>query len=291
MARKPSPVRRASFFKVLLGDFTDKLRIPPAFVKNFKGKLPVKFKLRNSAGRFWHLKVKIIDSHLFFQDGWSDFVKENLLQIGDVLVFGYDGDLEFDVKIFGRSGCEKEDGLVDKNGNECTLCKERKEQPKEREEFVAINGVYECNCFLRVKRSIASNKTNCGKIRSNQRPMVEIEANSCPLNLKHPHFTRIWNSNRQYTVPVPSFFCDENNLQAKEHIYLHDHNGKRWKVTLVKMSDGRVEIGAGWVAFTREHGLRHGDMCGFEFVLGKGRYARSIVQVHIFRNRKKVMRE
>ena len=45
---------------------------------------------------------------LFFWSGWHDFVKDNSLDIGDFLVFKYDGSSTFKVKIYGRNTCEKD---------------------------------------------------------------------------------------------------------------------------------------------------------------------------------------
>lgn len=47
------------------------------------------------------------NNNLFFWSGWHDFVKDNSLDIGDFLVFKYDGNSMFKVKIYGRNACEK----------------------------------------------------------------------------------------------------------------------------------------------------------------------------------------
>lgn len=49
------------------------------------------------------------DGQLFFRDGWESFVSDCSISYGDFLVFFYDGDVGFDVKIYGISGCEKDD--------------------------------------------------------------------------------------------------------------------------------------------------------------------------------------
>ena len=54
---------------------------------------------------------------LFFCSGWQDFVKDNSLEIGDFLVFKYDGKSTFKVKIYGRNACEKEIKLAKKNND------------------------------------------------------------------------------------------------------------------------------------------------------------------------------
>lgn len=48
----------------------------------------------------------------FHNDGWHSFVKDNLLKIGDFLVFRYDGESKFKVKFFDRTCCEKDVEVV-----------------------------------------------------------------------------------------------------------------------------------------------------------------------------------
>lgn len=48
------------------------------------------------------------ENGLFFRNGWQGFVKDNHLESGDLLVFDYDGETKFNVKIYDRSACEKD---------------------------------------------------------------------------------------------------------------------------------------------------------------------------------------
>ncbi|XP_075670925.1 B3 domain-containing protein REM10-like [Castanea sativa] len=118
MARKPECYKSSgpSFFKVLIGDFSEQLCIPPAFVKNFNVRLLSKCSLRSSTGKVYVVRVEERENNdLFFWGGWHDFVKDNSLDIGDFLVFKYDGNSMFKVKIYGRNACEKD---VSKFGEE-----------------------------------------------------------------------------------------------------------------------------------------------------------------------------
>lgn len=47
----------------------------------------------------------------FLKKGWPDFVKDNSLELGEFLVFRYNGSSAFTVRIFGRDGCKKKDDL------------------------------------------------------------------------------------------------------------------------------------------------------------------------------------
>ncbi|KAJ4962529.1 hypothetical protein NE237_022468 [Protea cynaroides] len=106
------------FFKVYLPLSSEGLRIPPAFVKHFRGEIPKKAILRSCIGRSWCVAVKNDENDLFFfQSGWQSFVKDYPLNIGDFLVFSYCGNSEFYVKVFSRTGCEKKEALA------CRTCK------------------------------------------------------------------------------------------------------------------------------------------------------------------------
>ncbi|KAL5780375.1 hypothetical protein ACOSQ2_011112 [Xanthoceras sorbifolium] len=114
---------RPSFFKVLIGDFSNKLRIPPAFLKNFNGSSLGKIVLQNHSGENWVVEMEKDVNGLSFGSGWQEFVKDHALQVGDFLVFKYYGNSKFSVKIFGKTSCEKVKGLAKRkndtnNGNQ-----------------------------------------------------------------------------------------------------------------------------------------------------------------------------
>lgn len=49
------------------------------------------------------------ENGLFFHnDGWQRFVKDHRLQVGDFLVFHYEGESKFKVTIYDRTCCEKD---------------------------------------------------------------------------------------------------------------------------------------------------------------------------------------
>ncbi|XP_077233559.1 putative B3 domain-containing protein Os03g0621600 isoform X2 [Tasmannia lanceolata] len=299
MVRKPMPLRRASFFKVMIGDFTQKLRIPPAFVRHFNGKLLNKSILKNPTGKFWHVKVERIGNDLFFQEGWQNFVKDNSLQTGDFLVLEYDGNSEFDVLIFGKSGCEKEDALTDMNwGGHCPnkleeireervmgspLCKISHYSPNKFEELQ--NGrsfgspLCKCSYYNGCSKmnSVLSGKTN-------RRGKLMVRVLTCQLKLEKPHFSITWSRtrNRSY-VTIPKLLARDIRNRSKPTLTLVDPSGRRWQITTNNRGDGRMDLGAGWTALRKGNNIREGDICAFEFIQGRGRGSRSFIQLHIVR--------
>ncbi|KAM5552022.1 putative B3 domain-containing protein [Rosa sericea] len=93
-----------AFFQVLVGDFSEKLKMPTSFVIHFNG--PALCKLRGPNGKCWDVKLEEKNNDLFFHKGWKKFVKDNYLEEGDFLVFNYDGNSLFSVTIYDESACE-----------------------------------------------------------------------------------------------------------------------------------------------------------------------------------------
>lgn len=90
--------------------------IPPAFVKVFKGNIPNNAILRDIRGKCCHVELEKVEKGVWIRTGWQEFVRDHSVLEGDFLVFKYDGEVSFDVDIFGRSGCRKDENPnMDKN--------------------------------------------------------------------------------------------------------------------------------------------------------------------------------
>lgn len=88
-------------------------RIPPLFGKTFEHLLPDNVLLQTKSGETWSVKIERIDERYYFTDGWSKFVKDLELQMGEFLVFwlvlrGNDATAVFKVAMYGITGCDKD---------------------------------------------------------------------------------------------------------------------------------------------------------------------------------------
>ncbi|XP_004305410.1 PREDICTED: B3 domain-containing protein REM5-like [Fragaria vesca subsp. vesca] len=99
-----SSVPAPAFFTVLVGGFSEKMKIPRAFVNHFNG--PALCQLEGPNGNCWDVKLEEKNNDFFFHKGWKKFVKDNFLDEGDFLVFNYDGNSCFKVTIYDESACE-----------------------------------------------------------------------------------------------------------------------------------------------------------------------------------------
>ncbi|KAF3786337.1 putative B3 domain-containing protein [Nymphaea thermarum] len=81
--------------------------IPPAFARLIEDDASDGAALNTSLGCYQDIEVLKDSYSMFFHNGWRAFVEHHSLEVEEFLVFRYDGDMRFDVKIFYRSGCEK----------------------------------------------------------------------------------------------------------------------------------------------------------------------------------------
>ncbi|KAI9111211.1 hypothetical protein K1719_017822 [Acacia pycnantha] len=94
----------SSFFRVLVREYTAKLRIPPLFVSRFSSLTPKTVVLFCSSERSWMVDIEEEDNtQLYFKRGWNTFVEDNALEFGDFIVFKFDGNSTFKAKIYEKS--------------------------------------------------------------------------------------------------------------------------------------------------------------------------------------------
>ncbi|GLJ38031.1 hypothetical protein SUGI_0774280 [Cryptomeria japonica] len=109
------------FFKVMLGDFAQKLRIPPAFVHMLSNETDEDIALEGPTGHQWLITLWRASAEMEFREGWGRFVSDQRIELGDFLVFKYICRSHFQVKIFGRSGCEKKVTVCESEKNHSDL--------------------------------------------------------------------------------------------------------------------------------------------------------------------------
>lgn len=103
---------------IFLHFFHNLQRIPPKFVKHLPIELPDQAILKGPSGEKWHVKLcKTVDG-IYLKDGWQQFFRDHSLGDNEWLLFRYNGDLCFNVHIFGKNGCERVDASSTKANHE-----------------------------------------------------------------------------------------------------------------------------------------------------------------------------
>ena len=91
----------ANFLRILLQVIPDK------FEQHFRGLIANNAKLESRCGYTFDVEVAKNLGKVVLQTGWKEFVTAHGLNMGDLLVFKYDGTSRFKVLIFDLSCCEK----------------------------------------------------------------------------------------------------------------------------------------------------------------------------------------
>ncbi|XBJ20401.1 hypothetical protein VPH35_011239 [Triticum aestivum] len=97
------------FFEIVIEKSCSRQRLTDKFAKMLAGREPHKVKLREAGSglhRLWDVSVVFDgEGHMYLGPGWEHFARANELQLGYFLVFRYDGDAMFTVKMFDNTMC------------------------------------------------------------------------------------------------------------------------------------------------------------------------------------------
>ncbi|KAK0601119.1 hypothetical protein LWI29_021376 [Acer saccharum] len=111
-----------------------KLLFPDSFVSLCNRLIPKNAVLSNHVGSLWHVIVDCIDGKVFFLNGWKKFVRGNCIESGDLLIFRYNGQCGFGVKVFGQDACEKIENKANGTSYMNKVKLEDDEEEKQKEE-------------------------------------------------------------------------------------------------------------------------------------------------------------
>ncbi|XP_043713901.1 B3 domain-containing protein Os11g0197600-like isoform X2 [Telopea speciosissima] len=302
------PDERPHFFKIMFPGFsTMRLRIPPDFVEHISTEAYKLATLEDSCGNHWHVKLSKTTSGTYIEDGWQDFIKDHSIYDHNFLVFGYDGNICFDVKIFDGSACERDyvfstkpnqesafsDGTkkCDKSSETSTDCVQKvsKDDPGQLLSTFKLNGLQKAKREDVELTHEPLSKTICSSSR--RRPATEEEKAKIwkeaeSFTSKFPCFLRCLtesNVHRGFYVYIPIKFArTHGHIQQNGKVTLRNRKGQAWRINLVYTSRGRTFLCGGWREFVRANKLQEADICVFELV---GKFE---MHVHIFQAVKKV---
>ncbi|KAK2639239.1 hypothetical protein Ddye_027034 [Dipteronia dyeriana] len=140
MAHTFNKRRVPEFFKVYLPEHSsESLLIPNSFVSFCNRLMPKNAVLSNHMGSLWHVIVDYIDGKVFFLNGWKKFVGDNSIESGDLLIFRYNGQCGFSVKVFGQDACEKIENKANGTSYMNKVKLEDDEEEKQMEEETTEN--------------------------------------------------------------------------------------------------------------------------------------------------------
>ncbi|KAM3270690.1 B3 domain-containing protein REM17-like [Capsicum chacoense] len=253
------PPKKPHFFKPILPGFKNGLKIPIGFLKYLKGHDHIEHVVLKRAGNKWLVKM----NGRRLEDGWEKFAEEHDLQLGDMLIFRHEGDMEFDVSIFDSTHCdtkyaeymqileEKDKKVEDKNEDDEVVEDENDEEDEDDEAYT----------------------------------------HDKPFGQSHFEFTI-----RQYCLSkgfmwIPQHFAFANGLINRNKMFgliiIDERQTRSWNLTLHSCKT-QAYIADGWRTFSADNCLKEGDRIIFEIV-AKGET--QIWKFQVVNNAKKTMRK
>ncbi|XP_031278158.1 putative B3 domain-containing protein At5g66980 [Pistacia vera] len=295
------------FFNPRLGSASSE--IPDAWVQHLNA-LPKNVVLQNRIGKVWRMKMEYADNRVYFANGWQQFVKDNSLVFGDCLVFQYNGDNGFNVKILGKSGCERNEtgphvgidieeeeeeeehkiadagtDFDDGHGSDSEYNVEEEEEEEEMEEE-APEGT--ATLKQRGKR-ICENDGEGSKKSAGVRARTSRELDNVLtrdevrkyVHRQNPYFVSKQKQTRKSLLLVPSYVLRDFRIKLAEDVTFHDELEREWSGKVFRWKDGRTLI-TGWGSVCRWNHVEKDDLCICEFPEAGG--TKNKILVHIKRS-------
>ncbi|XP_065854998.1 B3 domain-containing transcription factor VRN1-like [Euphorbia lathyris] len=298
----------AIFMKKFL--LSSQKKIPTKFVKLYGKELSSAATLTGPNGRKWAVELENIDGKLWFHNGWHEFVDYYSIRAGHLLVFEYEGESNFYVRVFDlrvsevsypchSSGslqkpcldnqvqfneselttppCEVvlpilgEAGPVTRRRKQRTDSNEPKQKTRQRFDKVSCPGIASETCTRRWRSWTKEEKEGAIRVAEMYKP-------------DNPFFKVILRPSyvyRGFLLHIPTIFARKYLSSFSEIITLEVSKGKKWPVRCVS-ENGKAKLSKGWTEFVWGNRLEEGDVCVFELINMK-----DAMKVTIFRSQPK----
>ncbi|XP_054781826.1 B3 domain-containing protein LOC_Os12g40080-like [Prosopis cineraria] len=301
---------KPSFFKVLMKDFSTRLKIPPAFMKEFGKHLAKKATLETDYDKSWEVGVEKLGNKFYLNNGWSKFVEDNNLETGDFLVLKYFAHYSlFKVKIYGKTCCEKKLNVVGKGKDQINEQGRRKRKRNEEEddnnnvkrnetEFVRSKAFKSDVIKIDPDSSSSSDdddeEIRKGSIQKRKAQTVWLKTNMpqdyqnhIEFKSENPFFQlQLKFSTTNFYLYIPKGFFMEHLKESKRiklkicektwdmeiHVYEHERGTKRTQ---------GARVTQGWKRAVKEQNLEMDDVCFFEMI--KKFDTDFVFRVHVYR--------
>lgn len=291
--------RKPYFFKVLIGNFACKLKLPPNFLKHLSNEASKQVSLVGPNGCSWSAELVTYADGTYISNGWSNFVEDHSLKEREFLVFRYDGCMNFSIQVFDTTACEREELFdipphekVNMRNESTELITNVKVEVEDIEiddsKSIHGNSVAFCRKSIERKLPVSVNTDASTSIRevpfsrgcpfsakkflqaceavesfSSEFPTVIIQMTVSNLNKGRMRF--------------PSWFSHEHLPRKITNITLTDPNENPWDVVYCPgINSQRDRFSKGWTDVVRSNNIKEGDFCIFEVI------SHTNVRMHVF---------
>ncbi|GLT58115.1 hypothetical protein SLA2020_310370 [Shorea laevis] len=174
--------RRLHFVDVFSSSSSLKrLKIPVGFAKHLESRTSGSVSLIGPSGNTWHIDLIEENDGLFFDCGWEVFVRDHHLECGDILVFGYDGELCFTVQVFDLSSCEKDAAFHSKCSQDPSFSGNNAGNKRERQLGAALSNQDSQSVAKKIRG--CSSESSSGNINKNQEAEVDVDVSGKVLRV------------------------------------------------------------------------------------------------------------
>ncbi|KAM0850537.1 hypothetical protein ACQ4PT_053020 [Festuca glaucescens] len=288
------------FFKIMIGDFRERITIPDAFVKHFRGKLARTIELESRNGCTFDAQITRNHDELVLQSGWEAFVSAHDLKVGDLLLFKYNGLSRLEVLVFDPSGCEKVES--------CLVINNTDQEPIDISTSyhdIPINSTQsdrpnQGNEIVNISSSGSQREASEDDLDAHSVPLYilpkgtlltdvqtkKLEKRVQAIQSKNPIYGCILNTSSIYGK-APALYLSRKYagtyLPFKNGTLILERHAKNWEVQCSVTSLKRRRFTKGWKEFARDNSLKLGDFCLFELLKKKNK--QYILRVHIIRKK------
>ncbi|CAM0871924.1 unnamed protein product [Alopecurus aequalis] len=266
------------FFLPIYQNSGEKLRLPDKFAEVLDGREPREVKLREAGGgrRLWAVEVVFDgDGHVHLGRGWEQFASAHDLQLGQFVVFSYDGDAALTVKVFDGSMCRRQSQHDAAAANTTPVPRSLPLVTVKEEEESHISPGSESSTDSGSENSVDSgskNSADSGSSKSSSSAEMDIDdapTSQFTVMLRKCH---LGERNQQY-LNVPADFQVAHEYHKRSKVVLR-MRGKSWPVNLKHnvrtggKTKTRTGLRYGLHQFCVDNRLGVGDICFFRVLRG-----------------------
>ncbi|WOL18344.1 B3 domain-containing protein [Canna indica] len=256
--------RRPQFLKLLAPSCLRKLAIPRSFIKYLEQTEvtvhPKATLFSPLMGMFWHVSIVQDGCNVYLGSGWEKLAQAHNLEAGKFVLFRYEGNMVFTVKLFLSDGCLAVPGanifprfiLQEQINVEDSTDVNHDSGNSRKENTVA------CSSRKRPKPSASKGK----QVIKEEASRVNYPIRSKQL-LQFEKVVTAYNISRgQLSVPRR---CMDDLFRKIDKVIATDSRGRRWPLELWH-GDKESIFTKGWRQFAEKNKVEVGDKCICRFV-------------------------
>ncbi|XP_012472261.2 B3 domain-containing protein REM9 [Gossypium raimondii] len=203
--------------------------------------------------------------------GWSQFLHENDIVVGDTLLFQHIPNASnlVHVQILNKAGYRNH-GRGGRRGRQ-----NKQANASEKNTIIAIKQKRGPPC-----RQIEepNSKITKGLSIGGERDITRKDEFESELTPKKASFVVVLKQYQKFYIPVPTSVAKEMGLTKEPSTVIKDSKGRKWRLNILVYARS-VHLGAGWSKFMEENKLEVGDTLLFQHIPNTG----NVIYFHIIR--------